>query len=39
MRGNVHVRSFVEGLNRLTLYKTFSNEVQFKKYLHGMNDA
>ena len=26
---------FVEGLNKLTLCKSFGKEVQFKKYLHG----
>ena len=33
---------FVEGLNskvKLTLYKCFGREVQFKKYLHGLSDA
>ena len=33
---------FVEGLNskvKLTLYKFFRREVQFKKYLHGLSDA
>ena len=31
-----------EGLNskvKLTLYKCFGKEVQFKKYLHGLSDA
>ena len=33
---------FVEGLNskvKLTLYKCFGREVQFKKYLRGLSDA
>ena len=30
---------FVEGLNKLTLYKCFGKEVQFKKYLHDLSDA
>ena len=33
---------FVEGLIskvKLTLYKCFGREVQFKKYLHGLSDA
>ena len=33
---------FVEVLNskvKLTLYKCFGREVQFKKYLHGLSDA
>ena len=33
---------FVKGLNskvKLTLYKCFWREVQFKKYLHGLSDA
>ena len=33
---------FVEGLNskvKLTLYKSFGKEVQFRKYLHGLSDA
>ena len=33
---------FVEGLNskvKLTLYRCFGREVQFKKYLHGLSDA
>ena len=32
----------VEGHNskvKLTLYKSFGNEVQFKMYLHGLSDA
>ena len=32
--GERECKKFVEGLNKLTLYKTFSKEVQFKKYLH-----
>ena len=34
-------KKFVEGLNSkvLTLYKSFGEEVQFKKYLHGLSDA
>ena len=36
MRGK---EKFVEGLNKLTLYKCFGREVQFKKYLHGLSDA
>ena len=35
-------RKFVDGLNskvKLTLYKTFGQEVEFKKYLHGVSDA
>ena len=31
-------RDFVEGL-KLTLYKRFGKELQFKKYLHGLSDA
>ena len=26
-------------INKLTLYKCFGREVQFKKYLHGLSDA
>ena len=32
-------KKFVEGLNKLTLYKSFGKEVQFKKYLHGLSDV
>ena len=35
-------RKFEEGLNskvKLSLYKTFGKEVEFKKYLHGLSDA
>ena len=37
--GERESKKFVEGLNKLTLYKCFGKEVQFKKYLHGLNDA
>ena len=40
--GESECKKFVAGLNtkiKLTLYKIFSKEVQFKKYLDGMNDA
>ena len=35
-------KEYVEGLNskvKLGLYKAFSKEVEFKRYLHGVNDA
>ena len=35
-------KRFVECLNskvKLTLYKCFGKEIQFKKYLHGLSDA
>ena len=34
--GEREYRKFAEGLNKLTIY---TKEVQFKRYLHGMNDA
>ena len=40
MRGNVSL--YNKGLNskvKLALYRTFSKEVRFKKYLHGVCDA
>ena len=35
-------KEYVEGLNskvKLELYKTFGKEVEFKRYLHGVNHA
>ena len=35
-------KEYVEGLNskvKLGLYKAFSKEVEFKRYLHGVSDA
>ena len=35
-------KKFVKGLSskvKLTLYKSFGKDVQFKKYLHGLSDA
>ena len=37
--GERESKNFVEGISKLTLYKSFSKEVQFKKYLHGLSDA
>lgn len=38
--GNASViYTFCEGKVKLLLYKSFSNVVQFKKYLHGVSDA
>ena len=38
--GGSERKKFVEGFNskvKLTLYKRFGKEVQFKKYLHGLS--
>ena len=32
-------KEYVEGLVKLGLYKAFSKEVEFKRYLHGVSDA
>ena len=40
MRGNVQL--YAEGLRskvKLSLYRTFSKKLEFKKYLHEMSDA
>ena len=39
---NRESKEYVEGLNskvKLGLYKAFSKEVEFKRYLHGVSDA
>ena len=39
---NSESNKYVEGLNskvKLGLYKAFSKEVEFKRYLHGVSDA
>ena len=42
VNGCASSREYVEGLNskvKLGLYKSFSKEVEFKRYLHGISDA